>query len=207
MRTARSEGGRSNRGRAWSCRPTDKAYRRIVYPGNMERSAERQRFDERQFDRGPGKNQCAQRRDFMGRRGARRRQRRARQPADMIVVGKLAPGPTFVIGVIDRDALTLECLGIEPRVGPRLAAKRRLRCNHLHRPAFDKARRFHFAFEIFCRDIFARRRHSRIKGLSHSAQPIARRARAPPDIRRLPDGPIWQPPSKRTDRNAPRSSY
>ena len=73
--------------------------------------AERQRVGRRQLDRGAGEHQRAQRRDLVGRRRPRRQQRGGRQPADVAVAGKLAPGPAVLVGLIDGDALAHQRLG------------------------------------------------------------------------------------------------
>ena len=157
--------------------------------------AERQRFERRQLDRGTREDQGPQRHHLVRRRRAGRRQRVGGEPADIAVGGKLPPGPAFVIRFVDRDAFALERLGQERRVVAGLAAQRRLRLDYFVDLASDVARRRHFAFEFFRREIGAGRGDARIEGahrrgpLSRSARQAAHRAHAPPGIRRLPAGP------------------
>ncbi len=176
---------------------------------DSKRCAERQRLDGRQFDRRAGKRESPQRRDLVRRRSARGRERIRRQPADIIVGRELAPGKAFRVGVVDRDALALERFGVERRIGPRLAAERRLRLDHFHDAALDEARRGDFALQMLGREIGARRRNARIEAqpsLSRSAPQAAHRARAPPASRRPRAGRLWPWPSRRRRRNAATTS-
>ncbi len=91
-------------------------------------------------------------------RSTGRTERAFRQPADVAVGIELAPRPAFTIRVVDRDALALERLGEEQRVGPWRAAHRRLRLDHLTALALDKARRRDLASQVAGREIGTGRR-------------------------------------------------
>ena len=89
---------------------------------------------------GPGKHEGPQRCDLMRYCRAGGRERIRREPADVAVGGELAPGPALRILVVDRDALALERLGRERRIGRRLAPQRRLRLDHFANVPLDVAR-------------------------------------------------------------------
>src|SRR5439155_26433312 len=91
---------------------------------------EGQRFERRQLDGGAGKDEGAQRRDFMCRWRARRAQRARRQEAHIAVGLELAARPAF-LRLIDADALALERLGVERSVGGGRLAQRRSRLGDL----------------------------------------------------------------------------
>ncbi len=61
-----------------------------------------------------------------------------RQPADIAVGGKLTPGPAFVVGFVDRDALAAQRLGDLRRAMRRRVANRRDAGDHLLLRTFDE---------------------------------------------------------------------
>ena len=75
---------------------------------------------------GPGKANPDSR-DLVRRLAGRLRQRAIGQPADIAVAAQLAPRTTFAIAVIDRDALALQRLRQQRRIGGRRLAQRRER--------------------------------------------------------------------------------
>src|SRR6266404_178040 len=88
-----------------------------------EPRAERQRLERRQLDRWAREYERAQRRDFV-RGGRSRRAKRARGQKSHIAVSlELAARPAF-LRLIDDDALALERLGVERRVGGGRLAQR-----------------------------------------------------------------------------------
>src|SRR5262249_29560407 len=107
----------------------------IFNASNGERGAKRQRFERRQSDRWPRENKRAPRRKFKGPARAGAGQGPGREPGGLGGRGKAGPGPGLGMRGVNHDALALERLGIERRVGPRLTAKRRLRRNDLHNAA------------------------------------------------------------------------
>ena len=102
--------------------------------------------------------------------GAGREQRRGRQPADIAVGCELAPGPAFVVGLVDRDALAVQRLGDQRRVVRRLLAHRRDAGDHLLHRAFDEARGLDLAAQMRGREIGARGRDARVE--VHGVQPF-----------------------------------
>ena len=119
---------------------------------------------------------------------------------DRSLLDLLAADYTFLN---ERLAAHYKIAGIEGR------AMRRVRLDDFAQAALDVARRFHFAFEMLRRQIGACRRETRIEGghrwFSRNGRRAARRARAPPGSRRLPAGPAWRLPTRRTGRNAART--
>ena len=92
----------------------DRRHREALRPRpRSPAGAERQRGDRRQLDRGAGKHQRAQRDHFVCRLAAKRAKPARRHPADIAVAFELAPGPAFVVGLVDRHALAHERFGIE----------------------------------------------------------------------------------------------
>ena len=85
----------------------------------------------------------AQRGDSVRRLG-RRRERRARQIADVFVAIELNPCPALAL-VVDRHALAMERLGLKRRVMRRRATQGRDGFDHAPPPALDEARRFDLA--------------------------------------------------------------
>ena len=119
---------------------------------------------------GTGEHMRAQRRHLVGRRRAGRSQRVRRQPSHIAVARELAPGPAFVVGLVDGDALALERLAVERCLRRGGAAQRRLRLGDLAHSALDEARGGDFAFEMLGGEVGAGRRQARIESAIHSGR-------------------------------------
>src|SRR5215469_9080291 len=89
---------------------------RILDACNREAASEREPFERRELDRRSREYQRAQRRDLVGGRGTRSAERVCGQESRIAVGLELAPRPAF-FDLVDGDALALERLGVERRIG------------------------------------------------------------------------------------------
>ena len=119
---------------------------------DRQQRAHRQRGHRRQLDVGTGKAERARHRDLVRRPPRPAPERIRRQPADIAVALELAPGPAFLAGLVDRDALAQQRLRVEPRLVRRRAPNVGDRLDHLVARAFDETRGLDLALQMLGRD-------------------------------------------------------
>jgi hypothetical protein len=90
--------------------------------------------------------------------GSWRCQHFTRKPSDVTIGIQLAPCPSFIATIVDRDAFPLERLRYLLSLKGRCCAHGRDAVNNDEFPAFHETRCLDFAFEIFCGEVGPRRR-------------------------------------------------
>src|SRR6185369_10397812 len=152
----------------------------------------------RQLDRRAREHEGSQGSELVRGLSFRREQRRRRQIADIAVGLELAPGPAFLVGLVDRHALAVERFGDKRAVVRRKFADRHDADDNLLHRAFGEAPRLDLAAQMLGGKVGTRRRDARVEAQRISLSPTApwrawhRRRGYRPPAGRAPSARYWR---------------